>query len=186
MTKAPGTILSIRIYGDKVLRQKAEKVVDITPEIRNFITDLIETMYVKDGIGLAAPQVGKSISIFIVDPFWYKEGYEKNPYVFINPKFLEFEGIETSDEGCLSLPNIYENVPRAKKITVEYENENGEKKTINAEGMFARAIQHEFDHLDGILFVDKISKYRRIILKRKLHELEKSTNAVGENFRKDA
>jgi peptide deformylase len=181
--KAQGTILPIRIYGDKVLRQNALDVAEITEEIHDFITDLIETMYQKDGIGLAAPQVGKSWRIFVVDPFWYKEGYEKNPYVFINPKFIEFEGMETMEEGCLSLPEIFENVPRAKKIKLEYTNENGETVALEAEGMFARAIQHEYDHLEGILFIDKIAKFRRIIIKRKLHELEKTTTENGENFR---
>lgn len=183
--KTQEKILPIRIFGDKVLRQKAKTIIEISDDIKDFITDLVETMYVKDGIGLAAPQVGKSLRIFVVDPFWYKEGNEKNPKVFINPEFLEFEGIESMEEGCLSLPNIFENVPRAEKIKMKYTNQEGKTETLEADGMFARAIQHEYDHLEGILFIDKISKFRRLIVKRKLRELEKTTNEAGENFRTD-
>lgn len=185
MMNQPGKILPIRIYGDKVLRQKAKFVSELTEEVKEFIEDLVQTMYEKDGIGLAAPQVGKSLRIFVVDPFWYKEGNEKQPHVFINPEFLEFEGMESMEEGCLSLPDIFESVPRAETIRMKYLNEAGKELTLEADGMFARAIQHEYDHLEGILFIDKISKIRKLINKRKLRELEKTTNEAGENVRKE-
>ncbi len=177
-------LLKIRIYGDKTLSKIAESVKEITPEIQEFIQNLTHTMYVKDGIGLAAPQVGVSLRIFVVDPFWYKEGNKKNPIVFINPEFIEFEGEETEEEGCLSLPDIFERVSRAEKVVITAFDENFKKITLEAEGILARALQHEYDHLEGILFVEKISKLRQVFIKKKLKELAKSTNENGENIQK--
>ncbi|MCD4818086.1 MAG: peptide deformylase [Candidatus Cloacimonetes bacterium] len=177
-------LLKIRIYGDKTLNKVAEPVKEITPEIQEFIQNLTHTMYIKNGIGLAAPQVGISLRIYVVDPFWYKEGKKKNPYIFINPEFLEFEGESTAEEGCLSLPDIFEKVSRAEKVVITAMNENGKKITLEAEGIFARVLQHEFDHLGGILFVEKISKLRQVFIKKKLRELAKSTDENGENIQR--
>ena len=182
MKRKKGKILPIRIVGDKILRQKARLVERIDPEIKEFVYDLIETMYEKDGVGLAAPQVGKSIRIFVVDPFWFKEGYEKEPKVFINPVFKEFNGESEGEEGCLSLPDIYAHVTRAENVQIEALNEKGEKVKYQADGLFARALQHEYDHLEGILFIDKVSKLKRISFSKKLKELKKNTNEKGENI----
>ena len=182
MKKRKPRILPIRIYGDKVLRKKASSIEDITPEISEFIEDLKLTMYEKDGVGLAAPQVGKSWRIFVVDPFWYKEGHSKKPYVFINPSFIEFEGLDTAEEGCLSLPEVFEKVTRAEKVIIQGMDEYGKNVKIEADGLFARALQHENDHLDGILFIDHIQKIRKVFIKRKLKELESTTNEKGENI----
>lgn len=182
MKKNKANLLPIRIVGDKVLRKKAKKVEKIDTEILDFIQDLTYTMYKTDGVGLAAPQVGKSLRIFVVDPFWYREGHSKNPYVFINPHIIELEGETESEEGCLSLPGIFEKVPRAEKVVVEATNSEGERKRYTAEGLFAITIQHENDHLDGILFVDKIVKLRKMLIQRKINELKKTTDENGVNI----
>ncbi|MDY6896374.1 MAG: peptide deformylase [Thermotogota bacterium] len=182
MKKNKANLLPIRIVGDKVLRKKAKKVEKMDNEVLDFIQDLTYTMYKTDGVGLAAPQVGKSIRIFVVDPFWYREGHSKNPYVFINPKIIELEGETESEEGCLSLPGIFEKVPRAEKVVVEATNPEGERKLYTAEGLFAISIQHENDHLDGILFVDKIAKLRKMLIQRKINELKKTTDENGINI----
>jgi len=184
MKRKKPDLLPIRIYGDETLRKTAKPVAKITTEIREFIDDLVYTMYEKDGVGLAAPQVGRSLRIFVVDPFWFQEGGEKNPVVLVNPEFLEFEGQVESEEGCLSLPEIYETVMRAKKATIEGLNENGDKVHYEAEGLFARALQHENDHLDGILFTDKVPKLKKILLRKKLNELKSTTDDNGINVRK--
>jgi len=174
--------LHIRLYGDKVLRAVAKPVTEFTDEVKDFIADLTHTMYEKDGVGLAAPQVGKSLRIFVVDPFWFNEEGKKNPLVLVNPEFKEFEGEVESDEGCLSLPNIFEPVHRAKSVIIEGLNEKGEKVQYEADGLFARALQHENDHLDGILFVDKIPKLKRIFIKKKLHDIQSTTDENGRNI----
>jgi len=175
-------ILPIKIYGDKTLRRIAEPVEKLTDKIKDFITDLTFTMYEKEGVGLAAPQVGRLLRIFVVDPFWFTEGSEKNPIVLINPKFLEFEGQTESEEGCLSFPDIYEKVMRAKKVVIEGLDEKGKKVRYEADELFARVLQHEYDHLDGILFIDKIPKLRKIFIKKRLSELESTTSKDGVNI----
>jgi len=179
-------ILPIRIYGDKTLRKVAKPVKEITPEIQEFIEDLTLTMYETDGVGLAAPQVGHSLRIFVVDAFWFLEGGKKNPVVLVNPEFIEFEGQVEHEEGCLSLPDIYEKVVRAEKVKVKGLNKNGEEVQYEADELFSRALQHEYDHLDGILFVDKIPKLKRIFLNKKLRELENSTDKNGVNLGRKA
>ncbi len=174
--------LHIRLYGDKTLREVAKPVTEFSDDVNNFIADLVFTMYEKDGVGLAAPQVGRSLRIFVVDPFWFNEEGKKNPLVLINPEFIEFQGDVESDEGCLSVPNIFEPVKRAEKVIIEGLNENGKKVRYEADGLFARALQHEFDHLDGILFIDKVPKLRRMFLKKKLHDLQRTTDNNGRNI----
>ncbi len=176
-------ILPVRIYGDETLRKISEPIDDITDEIRQFIDDLIKTMYEKDGVGLAAPQVGRSLRLFIVDPYWFREGNEKKPFVFINPEFVEFEGTQTNEEGCLSLPGIFEKVNRAEGVIINALNEKGEEIQIETNGLFSRALQHENDHLDGILFVDKVPKMRKIFIKKKLRDLESTKDENGVNVR---
>ncbi len=174
--------LHIRLYGDKTLREIAKPVTEFTDEVKNFIDDLVFTMYEKDGVGLAAPQVGRSLRIFVVDPFWFNDEGKKNPLVLINPEFKEFQGEVESEEGCLSLPRIFESVKRAEKVIIKGLNENGEKVRYEADGLFSRALQHEYDHLNGILFVDKVPKLKRIFLKKKLHELQSTTDENGKNI----
>lgn len=175
----------LRVIGDKSLRKVAEPVSKITTEVKQLISDLKEIMYRQEGIGLAAPQIGVSKRIFVVDPFWYKDGNPKDPIVCINPEFIEFIGEDTAEEGCLSLPGIYEKVTRAEEVIIEALNEKNEKFRIKADGMFARVLQHEYDHLEGILFVDKVPKMKRIFISRAIKELEKETNEEGVNILSD-
>ena len=177
-------ILPVRIYGDETLRKVAKPVVEFDDKLRDFVADLTATMYKKDGVGLAAPQVGISLRIFVVDPDWFREGAQKNPHIFINPEFKEFVDSAVNEEGCLSLPGIFEKVTRAEKIVIEAFDENGHKFSVAADGLFGRAIQHEYDHLEGILFIDKIAKLRKIFIRKALKELQKTTDKKGVNIGK--
>ena len=155
-------ILEIKVYGEPVLREKALPVKEITPEILNLIKDMVETMYVDSGVGLAAPQVGVSKRIIVID------GEEDGLIVLINPMIVKSEGEVVEEEGCLSLPGIYSQVKRSSKVTVKALDENGDPIEITKEGLTARALQHEIDHLDGILFIDRIGRMTRQILLNKL------------------
>jgi peptide deformylase len=183
MTRKP-KLLDIHLAGDKCLIEKAKPVQDISPEIKNLVNDMILTMYEKDGVGLAAPQVGKSLRIFVCDPDWSKTDV-KNPLIIINPEFLNIEGEQSSDEGCLSVPGIFEKVKRFDKVTLKYLDLHGKEQIIEAEGFFAVVLQHEYDHLDGILFIDKIPKIRQLVIKKKVNLIKSSTDENGENIRHD-
>ena len=160
-------VLEIKEYGEPVLREKAIPLKEITPEILNFIKDMAETMYTDSGVGLAAPQVGVSKRIILVD------GEEDGLIVLINPVIIRSEGEVLEEEGCLSIPGIYSQVNRSSKVTVKALNENGDPIEIDKEGLTARALQHEIDHLDGILFIDRIGRMERQIL---LNKLKKKKN----------
>jgi peptide deformylase len=160
-------ILEIREYGEPVLREKSLAVKEITPEILNLIRDMAETMYTAPGVGLAAPQVGVSKRIIIID------GEEEGLIVLINPTMVKSEGEVIEEEGCLSIPGVYSEVKRSSKVTVKALNESGEPIKITKEGLIARALQHEIDHLEGILFVDRIGKVKRQLL---LNKLKKQKN----------
>ena len=155
--------LKIRIYPDPVLRKKSLKAGKIDSKTRELVENMLETMYASQGIGLSAPQVGVLKRISVVDIG------DKEKRVFINPQIVKKKGRVMSCEGCLSIPGEYLEIKRSEKITVEALNENGEKFTIEADGLLARCIQHEIDHLDGILILDRISFWERI--KRKLFTL---------------
>ncbi|MBZ9624358.1 peptide deformylase [Clostridium sp. FP2] len=141
-------IRTIRNYGDELLRKKSRVVDEINPRILLLIKDMEETMYNSKGIGLAAPQVGTLKRIIVID-------VGDGPMALINPEILEMQGSNISNEGCLSIPGVQKNVERPKKVTVKAMNEKAEEIIINGEGLLARALCHEIDHLDGILFVDK-------------------------------
>lgn len=182
MKRVNPEILPVRIVGDKILHQKAEPVSCFDEELEEFIADLTETMYVKDGIGLASPQVGKSLRIFVVDPFWYLEGRDKNPIVLINPEFVKFEGEIEGEEGCLSIPDVFASVVRAEKVEIKGLNEKGETVKYVADGMFARVLQHEYDHLEGILFIDKVPRLKRISFAKRVKELKSRVDDRGINI----
>ncbi|GCD09500.1 peptide deformylase [Clostridium tagluense] len=141
-------IRTIRNYGDELLRKKSRVVDEINPRILLLIKDMEETMYNSKGIGLAAPQVGTLKRIIVID-------VGDGPMALINPEILEMQGSNISNEGCLSIPGVQKNVERPEKVTVKAINEKAEEIIINGEGLLARALCHEIDHLDGILFVDK-------------------------------
>ncbi len=177
-------ILPIVAYGDPVLRKIGEEICEDYPKLSQLITDMKETMYNAEGVGLAAPQVGVSIRLFIIDasPFAKDKDLEEEErmvlsdfnQVFINPKIIEQKGDEwTFNEGCLSIPDVRENVFRQSEITVEYKDENFKvhKKTLN--GLAARIFQHEYDHIEGILFTDKLSSLKKRLIKKKLENISK-------------
>jgi peptide deformylase len=176
-----GKVLPIRVIGDNVLRKKAEPVDELNDEVRKHIVNMVETMYVKDGVGLAAPQVGLSLRIFVIDPDWVKTG-QQNPIVMINPRFLSMTEAEEGEEGCLSLPGIFTEVKRAAKVELEAYDLSGKLNKYTGEGFFARVVQHEYDHLDGVLFTDRVNKIKLFSLKKRIRELESKTNEQGENF----
>ncbi len=153
-------------YGEKELRQPCEPIKAIDAEIKSLIDDMFETMYAAKGVGLAAPQVGKNIQLVVID-------VDEDPIVMINPVILKKSGKDNGPEGCLSFPGLSENVERAKKVVAEYTDQNGDRYEIEAEGLLARAIQHELDHLDGIVFVDRISKARKLQIKYELEALKR-------------
>lgn len=155
-------ILEIKEYGEPVLRGKALPVKEIAPEILNLIKDMAETMYADSGLGLAAPQVGVSKRIIVID------GEEDGLIVLINPMLVKSEGELVEEEGCLSIPGIYSQVKRSSQVTVKALNQNGDPIEMTKEGLAARALQHEIDHLDGILFIDRIGRTERQILLNKL------------------
>ena len=142
----------VREEGDELLKKKSKKVEEVNEKIKELVADMIETLHNHDGVGLAAVQVGVLKNIFIVD--LYEEG--KPAYVFINPEVIEEKGEQEVEEGCLSFPNKFAKIIRPKEMTVKYLNEKGEKVTLKAEDLLAQAISHEVDHLNGVLFVEKI------------------------------
>lgn len=145
-------LLQIRKIGDPVLRIKAKKIDEVTKKTNNLIDNMFDTMYAEDGVGLAAPQIGISKRIAVVDI------REDNKIVLINPEIIEEEGKAVMEEGCLSIPGETGDVIRAEKIKVKTLDRDGNEIEFKAEGLKARAIQHEIDHLDGILFIDKVVK----------------------------
>ena len=175
-------ILPIIGYGDPVLRKVGEDIPHDFPNLKEILANMFDTMYNAYGVGLAAPQVGLSLRIFIVDtsPFGEDEDLEKEEQellknfkrTFINPKMLKEEGEEWGfNEGCLSIPEVREDVYRNEKITIEYLDENFDKKTEVFDGLIARVIQHEYDHIEGILFTDKISSLKKQLIKKKLQNI---------------
>ena len=177
-------ILPIVAYGDPVLRKKSEEISKEYPNLQELIANMKETMYNASGVGLAAPQIGKAIRLFIIDasPFADDDTLTKEENevlknfnrVFINPKIIKEEGDEWSfNEGCLSIPEIREDVWRQPKITIEYQDEQFEKHTEILSGLAARIFQHEYDHIEGVLFTDRISSLKKRLLKKKLEKISK-------------
>jgi len=162
-------ILSIHLYGDPILRTKAESLEEINEKVRDLVDDMIEIMQEKNGIGLAANQVGVLKRIIAIDLSNYDE--QMTPLALINPEITAYQGKEILEEGCLSIPEIFEEVERYSSINVNYQTIYGEHKILECGGLLARTIQHEIDHLDGILFVDKISAIKRKLLSSKLKKI---------------
>lgn len=175
-------ILPIVAYGDPVLKKEAVEIESDYAGLKELIANMYETMYKAEGVGLAAPQIGKSIRIFIVDasPFEEEEpklkGFKKT---FINPIIVEEEGKEWGfNEGCLSIPGIREDVMRKPKITIEYMDEDFNLIEEEYDGIAARIIQHEYDHIEGVLFTDKINPLKRRLLSTKLNNISKGNVKV--------
>lgn len=177
-------ILPIVAYGAHTLKKKAKEVTLNPSELTPFIENLWETMYAASGVGLAAPQVGHSKRIFIIDasPFADDENLDASEQlalkefkqVFINPTIIEETGEEWPfNEGCLSIPNIREDVIRQDQVSIRYTNSDWEEKEETFTGLAARIIQHEYDHIEGILFIDRLSSLKRRLLKGKLSQIAK-------------
>ena len=165
--------LKIAKYGSDVLRNVAQPVEEITDEIRQIAEDMLKTMYASDGVGLAAPQVGISKRIIVIDAEPYDLSSE--PIILINPEVLEREGEADSEEGCLSVPEIRGEVKRSGKVTVEGLNLDGEKVRLEATDLLARALQHEIDHLNGVLFIDHLNRLKKQLIKKQLLKIERET-----------
>ena len=161
-------VREIRLLGDPVLREEAEPVGEIDEEIRRLAEDLLETMYDADGVGLAAPQVGVSLRMFAYD---VREP-DRPSGVLINPVITEEEGSDKGEEGCLSIPGLSAVVERAERIVIEGLDPEGEEVRLEAEGLLARCLLHERDHLDGVLFLDRVSPIKRKLLLNKWSKME--------------
>ena len=170
-------ILPIYVYGSGVLRKRAEKIPLDYPNLQQLITDMRETMHHADGVGLAAPQLGKPIRLFVVDGAGLGKDHpdlKDFKRVMINPKILEESDLQCSySEGCLSLPDIHVDISRPQWIEIEYLDDSLEKKRERLTGFACRMVQHEYDHLEGVLFTDKAPAIRRKMIQSKLQSISK-------------
>jgi len=168
------SLLPITLYGDKILRKKVSKVNVIDMETIKLITDMFETMHNAYGIGLAAPQVGADKAIFLVDISKMEGEEDKKPMAIINPKIIKSsDETITIEEGCLSIPDVRGDVVRPKSITLEYQDTDFKKHRIKVDGLLARVIQHEYDHLQGILFTDLIADDLKKKFKKPLNNIKR-------------
>lgn len=184
-------ILPIIAYGAPILRKVAQDIQEDYPDLDKFIEDMWETLYASNGVGLAAPQVNRDIRLFLVDSevvFSNMEEGEENPYpdgpgikrVFINARIIDFEGEPWSyNEGCLSIPKINEDVARPESVTIEYLDESFQPHTETFSGITARIIQHEYDHIEGKLFIDYLKPLKKKLLQRKLSDITKGKVQVN-------
>ncbi|MCM4154553.1 peptide deformylase [Gramella sp. AN32] len=187
-------IVPIVAYGDPVLKKKAKNIEKEYPKLDELVNNMWDTMFNASGVGLAAPQIGLPISMFVIDPAPFSEDEEleeeereslKNMRkVFINPKILKEEGEEWAfNEGCLSIPDVREDVFRKPVISIEYFDEQWVKHTDSFSGLAARVIQHEYDHIEGILFTDKLSSLKKRLIKGKLANISKGKIDVDYKMR---
>jgi peptide deformylase len=161
-------IRTILHYPDPRLREKAQKITAVSPAIHRLIDDMAETMYAAPGVGLAATQIGEPHRLFIVDIA--SEDEPSDLRVFINPEIVEKSGEEVGPEGCLSFPGISEDIKRAAQVTVRAEDRDGKPFELAADGLLAVAIQHELDHLDGVLMIDRMGMLKKRIVQRKMQK----------------
>lgn len=160
-------------YGDPVLETKAEPITEFdTPELRQMVEDMFDTMYSAKGIGLAAPQIGVSKRLTVIDVSAGEEGGEK--IVLINPEIVEKAGSQLGEEGCLSIPGFREDVKRAMKIKVRAQNVEGDTLEYEVDELLSRCMQHEIDHLNGVLFLAHLSPLKRDLIRRKIRKLQKA------------
>lgn len=159
------SLLRIRHYPDPVLKQRAELVSCFDDGLRQLADDMLDTMYAAPGVGLAAPQVGVSLRLIVLDCSPKEDG--RQPLVAVNPVIVSSEGESCEEEGCLSVPEYYAKVMRSEKVRVHYQNLNGSHQELEAAGLWSICLQHEIDHLDGILFVDRLSPLKRNIFRKK-------------------
>ena len=178
-------IYSILKFGDDVLRQKSSPVAEVTEEVRKLVMNMLETMYASKGLGLAAEQIGRTECVCVID---VPQDVEKEecradnaaiamPLILINPEILASEGKQRNEEGCLSFPEINAPITRANQVTVTYLDIKGCRQTVTAKGLLARAVQHEIDHLNGILLVDKMSPMQKLSVSGQLRRLREKVKS---------
>ncbi|HZU85753.1 MAG TPA: peptide deformylase [Polyangiaceae bacterium] len=160
------SVRTILHYPDPKLRERGRRVEVVTPEVRALIDDMAETMYAAPGVGLAATQIGETWQIFVVD--CASEGEPSDLRVFVNPEILSLDGKQTFEEGCLSFPGAREEIERAAKVRVRAQDRDGRWFELEAEGLLAIAIQHEYDHLQGLLMIDRLGPLKKRLLHRKM------------------
>ncbi|MCI0437143.1 MAG: peptide deformylase [Gemmatimonadetes bacterium] len=159
----------VRLLGDPVLRTRADEIDAVTDETRTLIADMFETMYAEDGVGLAAPQVGVLQRVIVVDP----REEESTPLALVNPVIIDrSDETDRAEEGCLSLPGLKEIVERRSRVVVEALGLDGRPVRVAAEGLLARVLQHEIDHIDGILFIDRVSPLKRALLLKRWRKVK--------------
>jgi peptide deformylase len=156
-------VLKIRKYGDPVLRRRAAEVTEVTPELRKTVADMVDTMYDEVGIGLAAPQVGISLRLLVIG-----HDERREPRALVNPVIVDRGGEVTAEEGCLSIPGVFAQITRSEWVDVEGTDLDGEAVKLHGRGLLARVLQHEIDHLDGVLFIDHLDPVTRDRLKRRI------------------
>jgi len=168
-------VREVRYLGDPVLREMCREVETVGDDVRALVDDLLETMYAEDGIGLAAPQIGVPLRVFVYD---VRED-EVEPGVLVNPRIVEATGTQKEVEGCLSIPGLDEVVERSGHVVVEGLDRDGEPVQIEATGLLSRCLQHENDHLDGVLFIDRVSPLKRRMLLKKWSKMDESGRQVS-------
>jgi peptide deformylase len=159
-------------YPDPVLAKRGEDITQFGEDLKVLVEEMFESMYAAHGIGLAAPQIGLSKRLTVIDVNFKKDPADK--LVLVNPEIIEREGKQFEEEGCLSLPEIREKVTRAAKVKVRAQNVEGEWFEVEGEELLARAFQHEIDHLDGVLFIDRLSRLKRDLVHRKIKKMQKN------------
>lgn len=159
-------------YPDPVLAKRGEDITEFGQDLKTLVEEMFESMYAAHGIGLAAPQIGLSRRLTVIDVNFKKDPADK--LVLVNPEIVEREGKQYEEEGCLSLPEIREKVTRAAKVKVRAQNIEGEWFEVEGEELLARAFQHEIDHLDGVLFIDRLSRLKRDLVHRKIKKMQKN------------
>jgi len=174
----------ILVWPHPVLKQKAQPVAKVDDEIRTLIKDMFESMYAADGVGLAAPQIGVLKNVVVLDTTPRQP--EAKPVAMVNPEILSLEGKMTYKEGCLSVPGEAEDVDRAAVVTVRFLDENGDEQTLTCEGLLAVAVQHETDHLKGVMFVDHISSLKRELIRKRMKKLQASMEEDRDESEKPA
>lgn len=183
--KLEGELLPIFKYPAPVLKQVAQPVTEFNDELKLLVKNMLFTMYHAPGIGLAAPQVGHSIRLFVIDIWFDRDEVELpngkieyqlsnfKPMVFINPVFKNKKGEVIHEEGCLSVPGVYEDVKRAETVTVEYQDLDGNHLSLDADELFSICLQHENDHLDGIVFIERLSPLKKQLVEKKFLKTQK-------------
>lgn len=166
------SVLKVIQMGHPTLKKIAEPISEFNADLKKFAKDMFDTMVIEEGIGLAAPQVNRSVRMIVIDMPLIDEELYAEPMAFVNPEIIKSEGTFFFEEGCLSVPEIREEIERFEQITVKYQDLDGNEHTIEADELLAVVFQHEIDHLNGILFVDKLSPMKRSLLQQKLAEIE--------------